>query len=219
MVSRIASLLIFVLIPIAGVLWFDWDWRFILILYWFENLTVITVTLTQMARTPRLADPGQATPQVYVNGREVKATKGRVAGVFTMVFMIFTIVHGVFVFIIAQGGFGGEPPEEPLRLGPIVLTWAVATLVQLGSAILTPREELPSLSTLNQAPMKRIFVLHFTVILTAFTIMRFDWAESSAVLLIALHFILDATDWQRDRRTNTKAPTSPPKGEMGAEPR
>ena len=53
---RILTIAIYTLLPIAGVLFFGWDWREVIILYWLENVALGVAMVIRMLRT--IADPG-----------------------------------------------------------------------------------------------------------------------------------------------------------------
>lgn len=205
MFARILGLLIFVAVPVVGILWLGWDWREVVLLYWLENVTVGVVTVISMLRSPRLTDAGR-TPITF-NGSSRPAPRFGLVLFFMAHYGIFTLVHGVFVLLMVRGVFGmyaGKPPAldaAPIDLGGILLTWGVGSVVQIVLACIAPRDGLAAVGTLFSSPYRRIIVLHVTVLGGAWLISRLDWPAAAALLLVALHFALDLRSalGERDR--------------------
>lgn len=202
MTARIATFVGYVVVPVVGILFFGWDWRSLILLYWLENITVGLRNAISMARTERTADPG-ASGRFTVNGRPAEsASKPFLVLFFVFHYGLFTLVHGVFVMIIVfAGGFGlfGEAEStgidavggEWLGLGGILLVWGIASVVQIIADLFVPRASLPPAASLFLAPYGRILALHVTIILGAWLIASLGWPPSAAILLVALHFALD----------------------------
>src|SRR5690606_33134703 len=123
---------------------------------------------------------------------------------FMLHYGIFTLVHGVFVFLMIFGAFNflfmgmfntplGQGAEVllPMDFGGIVLVWAIATVIQIGSSFFQQAEELPSVQELFLSPYKRVIALHLTVLFGAFLIGFLGWPPIAAVLLVILHVITD----------------------------
>lgn len=192
--ARIVNLVVYVAIPVAGLVWFGWDWRSIILLYWLENIIVGLSNIISMGRAPQVQGK---TPLTW---NDSDRPVGRVG---MMVFFgahygFFTLVHGIFVLLICAGvfGFGGGGGARPIGFdgidwGGILLVWVVGGAVQLLFACLAPRDGLPAASVLFWQPYRRIFALHVAVIGGVWLIERFDWPPVAAVLLVALHFVFD----------------------------
>src|SRR5690606_30753632 len=103
---------------------------------------------------------------------------------FILHYGIFTLVHGVFVFLLISGFFGffnfafaaapfsgasfafGVPTSGIDFIG-ILIAWGIASVVQLVLEFMKPAETLPAASALFLSPYKRIIVLHLTVLFGA----------------------------------------------------
>ena len=72
--------IVYLAIPVAGLLLAGWDWRPIVLLYWLENVTVGAVTAIGLARR-----------------RSGGQTVAMPAWFFVIHYGIFTFVHGIFV--------------------------------------------------------------------------------------------------------------------------
>lgn len=202
MTERLVSALTYAAVPAAGIIFFGWDWRSIVLLYWLENVTVGVRTLIAMGRTQAAADPAKAM-NFTVNGVSrpgLAQSKGFLMVFFTLHYGIFTLVHGGFVAFLVFGPlqlFGfmrGAAPADAVAgvgLGGILLVWGVSSLVQLIMACGEPRSELPPATTLMTSPYGRIIALHVTILGGAFHIMYFGWPPITALLLVSVHALLD----------------------------
>lgn len=223
MISFITALIAYVAVPVVGILWFDWDWRSVLLLYWLENVTAGVRNVISMARSPRFNDAGGLTMRLSGVGSE-RAMSSRIGMIlfFIVHYGLFTFVHGVFVFIICLGGFtifggGGSGSDgSPSTVGGIdwgglLLVWLVGSAVQIAMACLEPREQLPSVSALFLRPYGRIFALHITIIGGVWLITAMGWPPVAAILLVVLHFAFDLVFLRRKRVDPPPAPpTGPP---------
>ncbi|GAA1690978.1 hypothetical protein GCM10009792_08710 [Microcella alkalica] len=218
MTTRLASLAAYTVLPLVGVLLLGWDWREIVLLYWLENVSLGIAMLVKLIRS---ADaPGGHDPEVVgtltVNGNRVTGpVSGLIlAGFFALHYGIFTLVHGVFVLLLISGMFlPGGTPDGPMNGGGALLVWVIAGAIQVMAAIIGP---LPARrgSALMFSAYPRIIVLHVSVILGIFAISALDWDAAAALLLIALHGLVDGAGWMlsaaRDRRASSTVASPPP---------
>lgn len=209
MIERLFSAVVYLLVPLAGILFFDWDWRSVIFLYWLQNITAGVRTEIDMFRTRTPSAPG-AQSSLTFNGRTIKdSTKKPFAMMFFAVhYGIFTFVHGVFVTLIVYGAFtsllGGSEsasPQGSFNLRGILVVWAIGSLVQVIVGCFTPRESLPPLPSLFGAPYARIIALHVTVLLGVWLIVLFNWPPAAAILLVALQFIVELGQLRWAKRT------------------
>lgn len=211
MIARASSLIVYVVVPVVGILWFDWDWRSIILLYWLENVTMGLRNVIAMARSQTMPEPG--TSEITINGikQSGKAAKPALIIFFILHYGIFTTVHGVFVMVIIFGGlftgFGrGMPAAEPINFGQILILWVIASVVQVVFEFMRPRDSLPSPGAMFMSPYARIFVLHITIIGGAWIITAFNWPPIAAILLVALHFVADLVRPTEPRLTHMVKP-------------
>lgn len=207
-----------------GILFFGWDWRSVILLYWLQNITVGLRTMIDMIRT-RTPTPANSNTQFTFNDRPVIGTaeKPFLVVFFAFHYGIFTVVHGVFVILIISGIFTGmftgifngsttQANEGSFDLIGLLIVWAVGSIVQLVLAFLVPRDELPPVTSLFLSPYPRILALHFTVLIGVFLILRFGWPPAAAILLVALQFFVDlwrpaspGPSWGRKARSTPDA--------------
>jgi len=221
--SRIATFAAYVVLPVVGILFFGWDWRAVIVLYWLENVTLGLRTVITMIRTDRISDPGQRAVTVNNMPASSSAAKPLLIVFFMFHYGIFTLVHGVFVFLIVlglfapfRGGFGsagsfgdfGGVDSGAIDWGGILLVWGVASVVQLVIDLFRPRASLPSASTLFASPYGRIIALHLTILGGAWLIASLGWPPVAAILLVALHFVTDLWSPFGGRKRTAGAPSA-----------
>jgi hypothetical protein len=210
---RILTIAIYTLLPIAGVLYFGWDWREVIIVYWLENVALGVAMVIRMLRT--IGDPG--TTPIEINGRSMTAGPIAVIGMtifFCFHYGMFTFVHGIFVFSIAAGAFSVAGAIDPTALvGPdaislatidwlgVGIVFAVGGLIQLLMAAFGPLGSKRG-SALMMSAYPRIIVLHVTILGGAFLIAFLGWPPIAALLLIGMHGAVDAVAIVRAHRAH-----------------
>jgi hypothetical protein len=86
------------LIPLLGVLLWDWDTFQLLMLYWMETVIVAFWTLRRLARLPA----GQA-GDITINGKTKPATNRMLVGFFSLHAGLFILVHLIFLLALFSG--------------------------------------------------------------------------------------------------------------------
>jgi hypothetical protein len=193
-VTAVVLLVVFNLVPLAGVLWWGWNVYALLILYWLENGIIGAINVAKIRRAEGTAGSGVATFRMSGQATQSKAA---MVGFFVMHYGIFWAVHGIFVFtlplflglgsVAADVGDGLTPTVRPDGsvaldgLFPSVdagLRWDVIVVGGIGLAIshvasyflnFVGRGEYRRVSPAAQtmAPYGRLLVLHMTIILGA----------------------------------------------------
>ena len=211
------ALLLANLIPLFGVLFLDWDVGGIIVLYWAENLVIGLYTILKMLIT---------------------GGSGAIGLIlfFCLHYGGFSAVHGLFVLKLTEyAGISAMPAAETSWPGPLVL---VEKLYNLVSSILTaaPDEILwvllamvlshgvsflvlfigqgeyreTTTSKLMRAPYTRVAVLHATVIIGAFLIIKL---ESPIGLLLALVALKTGMDIILHKRSHAERQLSRPESQ------
>lgn len=213
MLTKLLQIGIYTVIPLVGILFLDWDWRQVLILYWLENIAIGIATIIRIASAPsdtqiadRVGPPGG---RFEMNGRQINITgpvgRAALAGFFAFHYGIFTLIHGIFVFSLASGAFsfGDQAGSTPGSLPPLttlILIWLGMTLAQLGSIWRdrqTSAAANPSLTAMFTSPYKRIIALHFAIVFGASIITILDLPPATAIILIVMHAITDAASFHQ----------------------
>lgn len=203
---KILQITLYSLLPLAGIFFFGWDWRQVIILYWLENIAVGVATVINIisapAGTPHYA-PGEKpnNAEFSINGKPVdmnsSVAKYILAGFFALHYGGFTFVHGIFVFALASGAFnmdGSAPTAIALPdISTMLWTWlgmTVAQIVLLWQQRYDSNLQQLSLSMRFTSPYKRIIALHFAIIIGAFVIGMLDLPSIAAVILVVMHALL-----------------------------
>jgi hypothetical protein len=193
-----ATLVVANMVPLFGVLFFDWNVWTILIVYWLENgvVGVINVFKMRMAAGPYIA----GTISMTMNGRSVDgAAKSALIPFFVMHYGIFWTVHGVFVLTLPLFALTGPDRGGPGVSPPSIWTIGLAIVALVISHGLSyrlnyiGRGEYLRTSAARQmfAPYGRLVVLHITIILGALAIGLTGAPAAAVVVLIALKTFLD----------------------------
>ena len=198
------TLVIFNLVPLAGVLLLGWNVYFILLVYWIENgiVGVINVLKIMMAQGPPkvtgvpLPSSGGSMPQ-----------KLSLIPFFILHYGIFWVVHGVFVFSLPS--FMGRA-DAHITVAPIDLVIAVAGLAlsHLASFWFTFRNggEYLRISPQKQVmqPYSRVVVLHVVILVGGALIAGAGQPALLIALLVVLKTAIDLSLYLRTHRSASR---------------
>ena len=140
----------------------------VFVVYWLENVAVWAITIVKVASARGEATPSRAT--MTVNGRPVDQTNPTaMAFFFAFHYGIFTLVHGVFAFVLAFMAGGRLHPLSWLLAG---LALALSHLASLWINWYAGGERWRvSPVTAMWQPYPRMLVLHVAVILAFFFVL------------------------------------------------
>jgi hypothetical protein len=142
-------------IPLAGVLWFGWSVFEVLLIYWFENVAIGIFHAVRLGICTRT----NAVPSGW----------GTTA-FFVLHYGLFTLVHGVFVFVyfgvLSEGLLG---LKGGLTL-PVFSVFAWQALHLVFDTVATQGFRGRDPNSMMFEPYPRVFALHMTVILGGFLI-------------------------------------------------
>lgn len=205
----IAVLVLANLAPLAGVLFFGWDARALLLLYWLENLVIGGWTLVRM---------------VHLGGPRGLP----MAAFFCFHYSFFCAGHGLFLltltgagdesahfdndagfpllvpFYMLRGGIEYIRHTTPELLGVPLLALIVSHGISTVYHHFHGKEDRGRApSELMFDPYKRIFALHVTIILSAIVLFKIgaDQALPALLLLITIKIVLDVHQHRRAHRT------------------
>lgn len=184
------------MLPLLGVILFDWDVGALIILYWSENLVLGAYNILKMA------------------------TVGGLSAVFpSMFFSIhyggFCAVHGFFILSLlfdAPASFGDDPPwplflvflqllfdviEQVFSLAP--REWIIAFIglfishgySYVSNFLIAGERKSATVTSLMSAPYKRIVILHITIIAGSFAILSLGQPLFLLIILVGLKTALD----------------------------
>ncbi|MFV8816396.1 DUF6498-containing protein [Haliea sp. E17] len=196
---RLASLVALVLvnlIPLAGVLLFDWDVAALMILYWSENLVIGFYTLVKLV------------------------VKSPIGGWFSGLFFLihyggFCGVHGLFIVTMLLDEKFSAFPDDPwplwlvfpqilfnvighvISLAPPEWLWSFAALFIshgvsfVANFLLADERDRLSKSQIMNAPYGRVIVLHLAVLFGGFAVLALGQPMFMLVILVLLKLGVD----------------------------
>lgn len=155
------------LYPLLGVMYYNWNIQTILFLYWFENIIAGFWNIQKMRRAELpIANRTFVTP----NDREysIKEKNMMIIVVFIFHFGIFTCVHGVFLKIAFLKSF-----ELTTSLIPAILATFVSYSFDYYFNFIKKKEyKFVSADVQMKEPYVRIIVMHLTIILGGFLVIK-----------------------------------------------
>ncbi len=188
------------LLPLAGVLWWDWDVFFLLLLFWCENVVIGVFGIARMIVAGKTESPAE--------------------NLFLPIFFLvhyggFMFGHFMVLFGMYSGfGQGGEQLEPEDYYGAIVenLNWVpvVALFISHGWSFVENymgRREHDRL-TPGQAmalPYRRMFITHVALIAGGFFLVEKGQPLAGLVLLVLMKIGLDVTFHRREHRRLSEA--------------
>ncbi len=180
-----------------GVLSLGWDWRQMIVLYWFSNITVGITSLIDMFRSSVNIVEVQKGMNFPIPPASVWVAKLIASGFFCLHYGIFTLVHGIFVFAIADGAFTATSNLEPINMTQIILSWLAVLVISILLKFVQPTPAQDLMAVLR-APYKRIIVLHLSIIFGAFVVQLIGLPSAAALLLVGLNSVLELVWAKRD---------------------
>jgi len=191
------------LLPIVGVVLWDWDVGSIVSLYWSENLILGAITLVKMLHLGRASALGRML-------------------FFSIHYGIFCAAHGLFIVelfprpeaeiaveVAAMSGLSGlfaEPIVQIFGNAPRLWLWAFLALCasHLTSLVLNyfgSREfSAATVNGLMSAPYSRIMVLHVTVLLGGLAIEALGAPIYLLIVLVIVKLLVDLVLHNREHR-------------------
>jgi hypothetical protein len=162
------------MMPLLGVLAFNWNVTPIMIFYWSENLVVGFYNVLKMRR----AQGSVAGSNTTLNGRQVTQTDRRAMIVFFIVhYGMFTLCHGIFVMVMFGAGFSGIFSE----LGLALLFLTVSHGISYRRNFIGRGEyQRVAFTSLFWQPYSRVIIMHMTILLGG------AWAQAKGAPVYAL---------------------------------
>ncbi|MDX1296407.1 MAG: DUF6498-containing protein [Sulfurimonadaceae bacterium] len=187
------------LIPLYGVLEWEWGVFELIFIFWFENVIIGLMTAFKMVMT-RPSEPVLWFGKLFA------------VPFFAFHYGMFTFVHGIFVLVL----FGGDrfenlnPEHFELSVYRFITSsegmgWMVLML-SLSNMLLMYREYFGNdrykSTTINEVmtePYKRVVVLHLTVLFGGFLVMALNEPFFGLLLLVVLKITFDIRNAQKER--------------------
>jgi hypothetical protein len=162
------------LMPLLGVLAWNWNVTPIMIFYWAENLVIGFYNVLKMRR----AQGSVAGSDTIMNDRPVQQSDRRAMIMFFIAhYGLFTLCHGIFVLIMFGAGFKGFLSE----LGMALLFLTVSHGISYRRNFIGRGEyRQVAFTTLFWQPYSRVVVMHLTILVGG------AWAQAKGSPVYAL---------------------------------
>lgn len=183
------------LLPLAGVLFWDWNVMVLLLLFWMENVVIGLLNVLRML----CADP-----------RDLALWAGKLFLVpfFCVHYGMFTAIHGSLLLAFfgdyASEGFSPVPAASQAvldyGLGIGVAAIAASHLFSfLWNYLYRGEFRHASLSELMEQPYRRVVLLHLVILLGGFAVAALGSPLWALVPLVAVKVVLDVRSHLRER--------------------
>lgn len=185
------------MVPIVGVLYWDWNVPAIMALYWFESLVVGILNVLKMIK----AEGGGSATGITLNGTPIKDVgKAGLIPFFLLHYGIFMFVHGVFVVVLFQ------PWKLPLlSLLTAMMSLGISHAISYQTNFIGKGEYRKlSASQLFAAPYARILVMHFTIILGAAFVMGSGQHWVALLVMVLVKTVIDLISHVLEHRAVVK---------------
>jgi hypothetical protein len=209
------TLIVYNLLPIAGVIFWDWSLFTVLVLYWLESGVIGIFNLFRIAMAQ-----GPLSGSFKINGQP-PGPNGKlfVLFFFPVHYGIFWIVHGFFVFMffgmgfllgVQTGGIDGFAGFDLRGVGLAAVSMVISHAVTFLFVFVGNREYLEtSPDRQMMQPYSRVFVLHGTILGGAWVITQAGTPMAALALLIALKMAIDLFIHFRTTHTPESVPATP----------
>jgi len=201
------------LLPVAGVIWFDWNISNIIILYYLES-----VVMTFFSYRKIKANKNDELPKVYYNGRLIESREElkKILASVSLPFYIFAfLLYSLFVLIIFLPGV----LDFKDNLTTITKDIVVFYLLLIGNFIIIcfgywydyqnsyikqKGNEKESLGRLFDSPFSRILVIHITIVIGGFGLGRLGPNYQALIVFIAVKTVIDVISFIDMKRNKDK---------------
>jgi hypothetical protein len=178
------------LLPLVGVLFFNWSVYEILLLFWAENLVIGFYTVARFVSLFRRNGDGRVLLLIPF---------------FCLHYGIFTIVHGVFVLAMFR-------PEDHVSGQAAMSLWIpfLALLISHGASYVMnflgngEYREITAEEVMT-APYRRVVILHLTILGGGFLVTWLGQPLAALVLLVVLKIVIDVVTHQKEHRSKLEA--------------
>lgn len=211
--SRMAAvgLVVTNLIPLVGVLAYDWNAHTLLVVYWLES-GILGIEFFYKIRNARGEDDPATLPDVRLDERAVADFVGHpnreIAGIFAENYGVFWLFHGLFIML-----FPGAFPmtfASPFDVGIAILG---LTAYHALSYVLNYRYggeyERNGPVTFLVEPYRRVFVLHVTIVLGFFAIALIGAPVGALAVMVVIKTIFDFSGHWREHEDASAAEPTP----------
>jgi hypothetical protein len=181
----IPALVLSNLVPVLGVLFFDWSVAAILLLYWAENVIIGLFNVFKMAISQ---GPKKTAPSLRAKGSPSPPFEKVFAILFFCVhFGMFTLVHGIFVVSL----FGRDLPDPATYLLAVLSLFISHALSFFFHFVKKGEYKEAHFNRLFFQPYKRVIVMHVTIIAAGWAMGFLGSPDWAVLILILLKILFD----------------------------
>jgi len=184
------------LLFLIGIYSFNWDWRTILIVYWFENVVIGLSSIIKMVTVI-------LTRKNYINFFNL--------GFFIIHYGLFTVIHGIFLFILILDIFGMFEPPSPIIWSSVISGSSILILSHFISLIYNfyfqGEVRKATIEKLTTEPYIRIIVMHLVVLFSvifALLLEKFIPLLSPAVFIVVIKTVVDLLSHKHEHKKYAK---------------
>ena len=216
----LAALVAFNIVPLIGVLAWDWSMMLVLVLYWLENGVIGVMNVFKIATAAGPIELGaRGASQALQLRIGSGVTKAFIIPFFCLHYGGFWVGHGIFLFLLplfagigtgfGDGLVGGDRSARFGSFGDLDPGAVTAGIAALSASHVTSfftnwigRGEYRTVSPTAQmgSVYGRVVILHVTILGSAFLIGLLGTPLAALVLLIVLKTILDVVLHLREHR-------------------
>ena len=186
------------LLPVAGVIWWEWSVLSVMLLFWLEN---IIVGVLNIPRILFASGDGDARARGFV-GRFL------ISIFFSVHYGMFTFGHGVFVFSLFGVGIETDPTPQLViwmidkhqLLWPVLALFASHFISLIMNYFVAGEYKTARVNAMMRQPYSRIIVLHLGIIFGGFILQTLQQPFMGLIILIALKIIFDVRAHRKEHR-------------------
>jgi len=190
------------LIPVYGVLYFEWKVFAVILLFWSENVVIGFFNVLRMLLS-EIRNPLKWIGKVFL------------IPFFCFHYGMFTAIHGLFLVILFSGVQPQGSPEDMMNRIPgfifeYRLEYAVLAVVVshafsfIYNYILKGEYRRSKLEALMGLPYTRVIILHLTIIFGGFILMSMGSPVLGLILFIFIKIYMDVKLHKREHKKNTQ---------------
>ncbi|MEI8269854.1 MAG: DUF6498-containing protein [bacterium] len=187
----IIALIISNLIPLYGVIFLKWDLPSIMFLYWLENFVIGITTIVKINKAQGKIRSNDLRGYKINNTRLDKKVKqnGKKALIpgFIFHYGMFTFIHFIFILTIFK------LPNIPLYyIFTVFVSMLISHFMSYKINFIDKGEYVnASPSELFTQPYRRMMIMHLTIVIGGFFVLRFGQPIYALILMIIFKIILD----------------------------
>jgi len=197
--SSVILIIVANMVPVVGAVFFNWDTRAILPVYWAENVIIGVFTVLKMLKAQGAGKPIKAIVMGKSQMLSNNSLKNFMAVFFSLHYGIFSLVHGIFIVVITAMSIGFEKDLSSSVIIGFFLNFFISVIFifishtfSYFSNYIGKKEYLQTNQySLMFRPYPRIFITQFTIIIGMNIMLQMNNAQWIFYLLVAFKTLVD----------------------------